>query len=65
MLPINLNSSKNKYNKKKIIMKPSFGEVFVTNDILNGGIENIKLFKGKLISSICGGCRKIYIIEEG
>lgn len=28
-------------------------------------MENLKLFKGKLITSLCGGCRKIFVIEEG
>ncbi|CAK72743.1 unnamed protein product (macronuclear) [Paramecium tetraurelia] len=44
---------------------PTFGEVFLTTDDVQGGLENLKLFKGKLISSLCGGCRKLFVIEEG
>jgi len=44
---------------------PTFGEVFLTTDDVQGGMENLKLFKGKLISSLCGGCRKLFVIEDG
>ena len=51
---------------------PSFGEIFITNDDVNGALENLKLFKvifidllkGKLISNISGGCKKLFIIED-
>lgn len=44
---------------------PTFGEVYLTTDYVEGGIENLRLFKGKLISSLCGGCKKMFVIEEG
>ena len=44
---------------------PVSGELFITNDEVNGAIECLKHFKGKLITNICGGFKKLFIIEEG
>jgi hypothetical protein len=44
---------------------PNFGEVFITNDELNGAIDSLKHFKGKLFITSSGGYKKLFIIEEG
>ena len=35
-----------------------FGELFITNDEINGGIESLKHFCGKLVTNCCGGYKK-------
>lgn len=44
---------------------PLFGEIFISSDEVEGGIENLRDFKGKLISGICGGGKKMFVLEEG
>ncbi|KRW99588.1 Regulator of chromosome condensation 1/beta-lactamase-inhibitor protein II [Pseudocohnilembus persalinus] len=44
--------------------KGQFGEIFLTNDDLDGGIEQLKHFRGKLVNSACGGFKKLFIIED-
>eukprot|EP00825_Cyclidium_porcatum_P046805 TRINITY_DN745_c0_g1_i2.p1 TRINITY_DN745_c0_g1~~TRINITY_DN745_c0_g1_i2.p1 ORF type:complete len:1060 (+),score=235.51 TRINITY_DN745_c0_g1_i2:76-3255(+) len=45
--------------------EPLFGELFVTNDELSGGFEQLKHFRGKLLTTTCGGYKKLFVIEEG
>ena len=49
------------YHKKV----PSFGEIFISNDECEGGLEVLQIFKGKLITSLGGGFKKLFVIEEG
>ncbi len=44
---------------------PTFGEVFITNEEIDGGLEILQHFKGKLITSLGGGYKKLFVIEEG
>ncbi|EGR29393.1 rcc1 family hect domain protein, putative [Ichthyophthirius multifiliis] len=44
--------------------KPQFGEIFITNDEVNGSLESLKHFRGRLITNACGGYKKLFIIEE-
>ena len=44
---------------------PTFGEIFISNDETNGGLESLQHFKGKLITSLGGGCGKLFVIEDG
>ncbi|KAL4436169.1 hypothetical protein ABPG74_018153 [Tetrahymena malaccensis] len=45
--------------------KPQFGEIFITNDEVGGSIEQLKHFRGKLVTNISGGFKKLFVIEEG
>ena len=44
---------------------PCFGEIFIINDETQGGLECLQHFKGKLITSLGGGNKKLYVIEDG
>lgn len=44
---------------------PTFGEIFITNDESEGGMEALQIFKGKLITCLGGGFKKLFVIEEG
>lgn len=44
---------------------PCFGEIFITNDECEGGLEVLQIFKGKLITNLGGGFKKLFVIEEG
>ena len=49
------------------MLKPQsclFGEIFITNDESEGALEALNHFKGKSITSLGGGFRKLFIIEE-
>jgi len=41
-----------------------FGEIFITSNETNGGLEMLGYFKGKLISSLGGGHKKLFVIES-
>lgn len=41
-----------------------FGEIFMTSNETNGGLEMLSFFKGKLISSLGGGQQKLFVIEN-
>ena len=45
--------------------KPGFGELFMTSDEIQGGMERLTHFSGHLLQNICGGNKKLFIIEEG
>lgn len=42
----------------------NFGEIFISNDDVEGGLEQLKHFRGKLINGACGGFKKMFIIED-
>ena len=44
---------------------PLFGEIFISSSEVEGGIENLRDFKGKLINAISGGGKKMFVLEEG
>ena len=43
---------------------PTFGELFITNEELNGAIDSLKHFRGRLLTKVCGGHKKMFVIEE-
>ncbi len=36
-----------------------FGEIFITSDEVEGSLENLRHFRGKLIQNISGGNKKV------
>ena len=44
--------------------EPCFGEIFITNNESEGGLEILNHFKGKSITSLGGGYKKLFILED-
>lgn len=46
------------------LFEKDYGEVFISSDQTNGGMEVLDHFKGKLVASFGGGCKKLFVTEE-
>jgi hypothetical protein len=46
------------------LFNKGYGEVFICSDQTNGSMEVLEHFKGKLIASFGGGCKKLFVTEE-
>jgi hypothetical protein len=51
-------------NKQFTLFEKDYGEVFISSDQTNGGLEVLDHFKGKLVASFGGGCKKLFVTEE-
>ena len=51
-------------NSKGVLFSYGYGEVFICSDQTHGAMEVLEHFKGKLIASFGGGCKKLFVTEE-